>query len=198
MKVALISNDSRLRNKHIRYFCIILFLFSLNCLGQTVVQEKPPIKERIFYGGNFALQLGTFTDIEVLPVVGFWVLPRIAIAAGPGFRFYSYRGTHTNIFSARSYMQLVLLRDIDKLIPVGVHTSIILQLEDEVLSLDSKYWENVNYEPKRFFVNSVLAGPGFSQQIGRRSSFNIMFLWTLNDNGYQIYSSPEIRMGLVF
>lgn len=198
MKIAAISNESRLRKKHIGFFCIILFFFSTNGTGQTIVEEKPPVKERIFFGGNFALQLGTFTDIEVLPVVGFWVFPRIAIAAGPGFRYYSYRSEHTNILSGRSYIQLVLLRDIDKLVPLGVHTSIIAQLEDEVLSLDSRYWHNISYEPKRFFVNTVLAGPGVSQQLGKRSSLNIMFLWTLNDTGYQIYSSPEIRLGLVF
>jgi hypothetical protein len=198
MKIASVSNESRSGKEYFGFLFIILLFSWLNGFGQSVVEEKPPIKDRIFYGGNFALQLGTFSDIEILPVVGFWVRPKIAIAAGPGFRFYSFRSERTNIFSARSYIQLVLLRDIDKLVPIGVHTSIIAQLEDEVLSLDSRYWHNVGYEPKRFWVNSVLAGPGVSQQLGKRSSLNIMFLWTLNDNGYQIYSSPEIRLGLVF
>lgn len=198
MKIAAMSNESRLRVKRIGYFCIIIFFFSLNGTGQTVVEEKPSMKDRIFYGGNFAIQLGTFTDIEVLPVIGFWIFPRIAVAAGPGFRYYNLQGNHTNIFSARSYIQLVLLRDIDKIVPLGVHTSIIVQIEDEALSLDSEYWHNVVYEPKRFWVNSVLAGPGVSQQLGKRSSLNVMFLWQLNDSRYQIFSSPEIRLGLVF
>jgi hypothetical protein len=44
----------------------------------------------------------------------------------------------------------------------------------------------------------VLAGPGLSQQIGRRASLNFMVLWPLNDSGYDIYSKPEIRVSFSF
>jgi hypothetical protein len=176
-----------------------VFLFSSQLAsGQKIVTEKPPLRERIFFGGNMALQLGTLTDIELLPVAGIWLLPRIAVAAGPGFRYYSFNGTHTNVFSGRAYLQLVPIRDIDRLIPVGVHTSIILQLEDEVMSLDSKYWHNVDLSPKRFTVNTVLAGPGISQQLGKKSSMNIVVLWGLAPTDYELYSNPVIRIGIVF
>jgi hypothetical protein len=176
----------------------ILIILATTVDGQKTEMEKPPLKERFFYGGSLGLQFGTQTNIEILPVVGFWVLPRVAVAAGPGFRFFSYMKQKTTIYSARGYVQLVVIRDINKMVPVGVHTSIILQLEDEGLSLDSQYWHNVDREPDRFWVNSVLAGPGISQQVGRRSSLNILFLWTLNSTGYEIYSNPVIRIGFVF
>jgi hypothetical protein len=177
---------------------LILILLISSAEGQTTVTQKPPIKDRIFYGGSIALQIGTATDIEILPVVGYWVLPRLAVALGPGLRFYNYQKQSTTIYSARSYVQFVPIRDIDKLIPIGVHTSIILQFEDEAMSLDSYYWHNVDRNPKRFWINSMLAGPGISQQMGRRSSINILFLWTLNDTGYSIYTNPVIRIGFVF
>jgi hypothetical protein len=177
---------------------LISVIFFLDGLSQTTIVEKPPLKDRIFFGGNLALQIGTATDVEILPVVGYWLLPRLAIAAGPGFRFYAYENTHTTIYSFRTYAQFVPIRDIDKLIPLGVHTSIILQIEDEVMNLDSYYWQNVTYEPNRFWVNSIMAGPGISQQIGRRSSINILVLWSLHDTGYPIYGNPVIRIGLVF
>jgi hypothetical protein len=177
---------------------LILLLLVTSSGGQTTITQKPPIKDRIFYGGSIALQIGTATDVEILPVVGFWLLPRIAVALGPGFRFYNYLNQNTTIYSARSYVQFIPIRDIDKLIPVGVHTSIILQFEDEAMSLDSYYWHNVDRDPKRFWVNSMLAGPGISQQMGRRSSLNILFLWTLNNTGYEIYTNPVIRIGFVF
>src|SRR5665647_2860751 len=43
-------------------------------------EQATPVKERLFYGGSFGLMFGSITDIQVSPVVGFWVLPRIAIA----------------------------------------------------------------------------------------------------------------------
>jgi len=47
-------------------------------------------------------------------------------------------------------------------------------------------------------INTILAGGGLSQQIGRRAALNFMVLWALNDSGYGLYSNPEIRIGFVF
>lgn len=198
MKTTEIRTEYRHKMGRLLLTGLIAIIFSTEGFSQTTIEGKPPIKDRLFFGGNIALQVGTATDVEILPVVGFWVLPRLAIAAGPGFRFYSYEKTNTTIYSFRVYAQFVPIRDIDKLIPLGVHTSILLQIEDEAMSLDSQYWHNVTYEPNRFLVNSVMAGPGISQQMGRKSSLNIVVLWSLHDTGYQIYSNPVIRIGVVF
>jgi len=63
---------------------IITLLLSTKALAQYEQQNSytPPLKERILYGGNFSLQLGTYTYIDVSPVVGIWLLPRLAVAAG--------------------------------------------------------------------------------------------------------------------
>ncbi len=47
---------------------------------------------------------------------------------------------------------------------------------------------------ERVNVNTVLGGVGISQQIGRRSAVNLMFLWVLDDSGYNLYNNPEIRI----
>ncbi|MFN8210401.1 MAG: hypothetical protein U0T33_05480 [Bacteroidales bacterium] len=179
--------------------CVILFLSTvLGAAGQTIVTEKPPLRERFFFGGNFAFLLGTASDVEILPVAGFWVLPRVAIAAGPGYRFYGYQKTYSSIYSVRGFIQLVPIRDIDRLIPLGFHSSLILQLEDEGLNLSSSYWHNVNKDPQRFWVNTVLAGAGLSQQLGKKASLNFVVLWQLVDPGYSIYGNPVIRIGIFF
>ena len=176
---------------------LLLFLTS-NLTAQSRREEPPSVRERLFYGGSFSLQLGSVTNIEVSPVIGFWVLPRIAVAAGPSYRFYKFYDEKTDIIGGRSYLQVVVLRDIDKFIPLGIHTSIFIHFEDELLGLRSDYWKNISLSPKRFAVNTLLAGGGISQQIGRRSSMNIMVLWALNESDYDIYSNPEIRIGFVF
>jgi hypothetical protein len=75
---------------------------------------------------------------------------------------------------------------------------IFLHLENELLSLESETWKNLPYGSDRFYVNTLLAGAGISQPMGRRSSFNIMVLWALNESIYDIYSNPEIRISFIF
>jgi hypothetical protein len=183
--------------RRISVFVILTFLFS-TIYGQESRQEVPPLKDRLFYGGNFSLQLGTITSIEVSPIIGLWVLPRLAIAVGPSYSYYKYYDVKTDIFGGRSYVQYLVFRDLDKFIPLGIHTSFFLHIEDEMLSLESDSWANTPVNTKRFLVNTVLSGVGISQQIGTRSSINFMVLWTLNDSGYNIYSNPEIRIGFIF
>ena len=162
-------------------------------------EEAPPIKERLFYGGSLGLMFGTITDIQVSPVIGFWVLPRVAVAVGPTYRYYKDQIDRTAIYGGRSYLQLVVIKDLSSVLPLGVHTGVFLHFEDELLSLKTSFWKKPPpYMTDRFYVNTVLAGAGLSQQIGRRSSLNFMVLWPLNDSGYNIYSKPEIKISFTF
>jgi hypothetical protein len=167
-------------------------------IGQTGREEPPPIRERLFYGGNFGLQFGTITDVQISPVIGLWVLPRTAIAIGPDYRFYKYYDEQTNIYGGKGYMEFILLKNINSVIPIGSNTNIVFHLEDELLSLQASFWKNPPYTSERFYVNTVLAGGGLSQQIGRRSSINLVVLWPLNESIYSVYSTPEIRISFIF
>jgi hypothetical protein len=187
---------SRYRN----YFVLsLLLLFSTVSMisGQQEREEPPPFKERLFFGGNFGLQFGTFTDIQVAPVIGLWVLPRLAVGVGPDYRFYKDPYERTNIYGGKGYMQFVVIKNLNSFLPLGVNTGIFFHAEDELLSLESSYWKGAGTSG-RFYINTLLAGGGISQQIGRRSSMNIMVLWALNDPGYEVYGTPEIRVSLIF
>jgi hypothetical protein len=165
--------------------------------GQNKKEEKPPLRERIFFGGGFGLQFGTITDIEVSPVIGLWVLPRVAIAGGPSYRFYKDPFFLTSIYGGNAYAQFMIVRDINNFIPIGLHTGIFAQLEDELLSLESSVWAPGNTS-KRFAANTVLAGGGISQMLGARASLNLAFLWPLNNSTFGLYSNPEIRLSFNF
>jgi hypothetical protein len=179
---------------------ILILTTSLSALSaQSVREEAPPLKERLFFGGNIGLQFGTITDIQVAPVVGLWVLPRLAVALGPDYHFFKYQNLQTNIYGGKAYMEFVIFQNINKFIPMGSNTGIFIHIEDELLSLESAFWKEQNtYTSERFYINTILAGPGLSQQIGRRASLNIMFLWALNDSGYGIYGNPDIRVSFTF
>ena len=168
--------------------------------SQGIRNERPPLRERIFFGGDIGLQFGTITNIEIAPLVGVWLLPRVAIAAGPEYRYYAQKHFGgTNIFGGRAYTQLVLIQDINNIIPAGLHLGLFLHAEDELLNLESQtpFWVNNQVTTDRFNINTFLVGGGISQPMGRRSALNIIALWALNDP-YGLYRSPDIRISFTF
>ncbi len=180
---------------------LFIFLSAEKTLhSQGIRNERPPLRERIFFGGDIGLQFGTITNIEIAPLIGVWLLPRVAIAAGPEYRYYAQKHLGgTNIYGGRAYTQLVLIQDINNIIPAGLHLGLFLHAEDELLNLESKtpFWVNNQVATDRFNINTFLIGGGISQPVGRRSALNIIALWALNDP-YGLYSSPDIRISFTF
>jgi hypothetical protein len=126
-------------------------------------------------------------------------MPRIAVALGPTYRYYKDHYNATDIYGVKSYMEFMVIQDINRVLQMGVHTGIFFHAEDEWLSLKTSYWQVPPYEnDDRFGVNTVLIGGGLSQQIGRRSSLNFTILWPLNESVYALYSKPEIRLSFNF
>lgn len=195
--------DVRIRTAALRSVVFVLVLTALisGTYGQEqnrTKDEPPPLRERLFFGGSFGLQFGTVTDIQFSPVAGIWLLPRVAVAAGPNYRYFKDPFDRTSIYGGKAYSEFIFLQDLDNIIPIGLHFGMFFHVEDEVLSLESSFFRTMPYDTDRFLMNTVLAGGGIRQQMGRRSSLNMTFLWALNDHGYGIYGNPEIRISFMF
>jgi hypothetical protein len=198
MKLIHIGHDYR-KQKIVLYIAFIFILLQASPISaQRVERDAPALKERLFYGGSLGLQFGGITDIQLSPVVGFWLLPRLSVAIGPNYRFYKDYAGRTDIIGGSAYSQIVIIQDLNNLIPLGMHYGIFLQAEDELLSLESLYWKFPPVKSDRFYVNTPMAGAGLSQPLGRRASLNLVVLWALTESGYPIYSNPEIRVSLIF
>jgi hypothetical protein len=210
----IINNIKTAINRHLRTLfsiSILLFISFSIISGQDAKEEKfpfdqkdnngaPSFKDRLFYGGSLGLQLGTITDIQVSPVIGYWVLPRLAVAIGPTYRYYKDPSSATAIYGAKGYIQFAVVQDLSSVIPVGGHTGIFLHIEDELLSLNSYFWKwqyGIPFDSERFYLNTILVGGGISQHLGRRSTIDFMVLWPL-DNPYSLYSNPEIRISFIY
>jgi hypothetical protein len=160
--------------------------------------DRPPIRERLFYGGSFGLQFGTITNIEVSPVIGFWVLPRIAVAAGPSFQWYKNPYESTIIYGGRTFVNLYLIQDLNNIIPVGLNMGIFAHGEYEGLSIEKSILTGMPGDEGRLIYDAFLIGPGISQMTGRRSSMNISVLWCFTNELYDLYSNPVIRFEFYF
>ena len=184
-----------------RFLLVILFItFSYANASSQQMREKgaaPPLRERIFFGGNFGLQFGAFSYVEVAPVVGIWLLPRIAVAGGPTFKYMSDPAGKTDVWGGKSYARFVVINDINSFIPIGFKISIFLQAEYEALSFRSD-WLTTAPESPRTIVQTSFAGFGISQGVGRRGSVDFTILWTMTHSGYDIYTNPEFRVGFTF
>lgn len=175
----------------------LMMIASSGLSGQSDKTGAPPLRERMFFGGDFGLQFGTITNIQVSPTVGLWLTPRLSIAGGPTYQFYKDPFGSTDLWGPRVYSQFMVIKDINNIVPLGMGLGIGTHIEYGGLSLE----KSVFVDPAmtgRMYVNTVLAGFTVNQSIGSRSFMSINVLWALTDNQYQVYSNPEIRIGFMF
>jgi hypothetical protein len=166
--------------------------------GQRRSNETPSLRERIFFGGNIGLGFGTQqTYIDLSPVIGFWILPRLNVAIGPKYEFYKEYYYRSNIYGGRVYSQFVVVQDLNTVIPIGLNLGIFLDVEEELYSLKQSFDDGTQAYSDNYFVHTPLIGAGISQPIGQRASFNFMVLWALYDK-YDIYPDPVMRISFSF
>ena len=150
------------------------------------------------------MHVGSITDLELGPLVGYHVLPRLSLAAGIKYEYYRdkrYRPViETHIYGLRTYVRYMILPDIGKMIPLNINLGIYLHGEYEGLSLDREIFDytSTNPAPGRFWLSSILIGGGLRQPIGPRSSMNFSVLYNLNETANSIYSNPVFRVGFTF
>jgi hypothetical protein len=166
--------------------------------GERGPSERPSFSQRLFFGGSFGLQLGTITNIDLAPIAGVWLLPRVAAGAGPSFQYYKDPYGATAIYGGRALIQLTLIQDLNNILPLGLNLGIFATGEYEGLSLEKEFFSITPASDGRLYYDSFLVGAGLSQPTGMRSSMNITFLWCITGNDYGIYDSPEIRIEFYF
>ena len=150
--------------------------------------EKPAFWERLSPGGNFSLQFGTITYIDISPSVGYRFTDRFT--AGPGFtyRYLKYRGYEgSSIYGPRFFARHILAKQF------------FVQAEYE--SLNVEFLTNDPREPfVREWVPGLFIGGGVYQPIGERAGFMIAALYNLSyDSLRSPYNSPWVfNVGFTF
>lgn len=188
-----------------------LYIFLGFCLFTTSLfaQPKPEKKrlwDRMYVGGNFGLQFGTITDIEVSPHVGYYIYPRWSAGVGITYEYYKRKQSlyypysiDTHIYGYNLFTQLALIQDLGRTFGIGNGISIIGQAEYERLSLERRYFERTTaLTSGRFWLDSFLVGGGIKQAVGRRSSVYLLVMWNLNETVNSPYSNPIFKFGFDF
>ncbi len=177
-------------NKIIKSIIVIFLLTTQSVYAQYY--EKPPIKsswkDKIFFGGGLGLQFGDVTAIDVSPIVGYRVLPRLHAGVGLSYSYYNYStlGVSASNYSGSIFSRFFLFNN--------------FFAYAEIESLNTKIFTSFNPEQSyRKWVQGYLVGGGYFQRIGSSNSgMYIMVLWNLNENEFTPYSNPILRIGFSF
>jgi hypothetical protein len=189
------------------FFTLLMILFlgfmPVILLAQIEEEEKESgLSDRLFFGGNFGLMFGTITNIEISPLVGYYITPRLAAGTGIRFEYYRDKGYyapyHTTIFGGNVFSRYTIIKNLGEGLNIGLNAGIFGQVEYEALSLEKAYFEPPYTKDGRFISHSILVGGGIIQPVGRRSAFLVTVLYNLNENSRSPYNNPIVRVGFTF
>ena len=187
-----------------RFFIFIGIIFFLqNNLIKAQNDEEITWRDRLYFGGNLSLSVGTITAIQISPLVGYRLTSRWSAGIGFDYEYYKSSGQYfgnyhvssysTSIYGGNIFTNYVFLKNFPT---DGI--SLLAQTEYDVLSLERKYFQDYT-SSGRFLLHSVFIGGGVRQRMGKRSSLNLLLLWNLNETQYSPYfSNPIIKFNFVF
>ena len=184
-----------------RWFCVLILcvVFAF----QVSAQKNYTFCDRLFYGGSLGLMVGTYTDIEVSPLVGYYITPRWAAGIGLTYEYYNIKYTNpnvrfeTHIWGGRLFTNYVIVNDVSDWIPLGIKFRIFAHVEYEALSYEKRFFND--NATGRELQSNFLVGGGFRFPMGKRSSMNLTILWNMNSTLNDIYGhGPVIRIGYNF
>ncbi len=169
---------------------VATLLFSTQCLYSQYYEKakaKQSFADKLFFGGGLGLQFGDVTAIDVSPIVGYRITPKLHAGVGLSYSYYNYSnlGVSASNYSASVFTRFFLL---DNIFAHG-----------EVEALNAKVFTSFNPEKSyRKWIDSYLVGAGYFQRIGEKSGMYIMVLWNLNENEFTPYKNPVVRIGFAF
>jgi len=145
-----------------------------------------PFMDKIFYGGDFGLQFGTITYINISPQVGYYFNDYLGAGIGASYAYtkdniYNYQ---TSIYGGSIFAQAYPLK--------------MLIIHGEILALN---YEDMSTYPgwtDRAWDTGMLAGGGYRMTFGKKSAINYMMLWNFNETDNTPYTNPVFRISMVF
>lgn len=153
-------------------------------------EEKVPLSDRLYFGGNFGLQFGSITYVDVSPLVGVMITERYSAGVGITYQYLKYRdfSESSNVYGGRIFNRYNVL------------PNVFAQAEFESLNVEA-YRETATGDivSRREWEPGLFLGGGYFIPFGRRGGMNFTLLYNvLYDNRNLLYNEPYvIRAGFV-
>jgi len=147
-------------------------------------KEKPKIsiKDKVFFGGDFGLQIGTETNVILSPQVGYLINQYWAVGTGANFMYrrikYQYTVASELCYGGNVFTQIYPL------------PFLVLHGETQVLNIKDNYGRAIDIP--------ILAGGGYRQKYGKKMAANYMILWNFNQTQNSVYPKLSYRISFYF
>ncbi|MGM0944858.1 MAG: hypothetical protein ACQEW9_06710 [Bacteroidota bacterium] len=179
------------RNRFLLLFGLFFFTTLLASHAQReIYADSIPFKDRLYYGGNFGMQFGTITLVDVSPLVGVMITERYSAGVGITYQYFNDRrfvGGSSSTYGGRIFNRFNVL------------PNIFIHGELETINFD--YFNRAENRFQRIWSNALFLGGGYFAPFGGgRGGANFTFLYNiLHDNLRSPYGEPYvIRVGFVF
>jgi hypothetical protein len=155
------------------------------------VDEKMPLKDRMFFGGGFGANFGSnYSSVSVSPLVGYRIVKNLAAGVQLQYRYAKFKQYVPNI-ATNDY-------GVSPFVRYYIYSPIFLHAEYEYLNYE--YPTTALRESTRQSFTSFLAGGGYFQPIGGRAGIYLTALYNFSYvdddiNNPRAYDSPIIIRG---
>ena len=139
-------------------FFVNLFILSFDAYAQRRHGDFQNFSDRLFFGGSFGLAFGSHvTQVDVVPMVGMWVLPQWSVGVGGRYSFRKERfnvisgesqSLKTHIWGVSGFTQVLPIPDFYETFNIDVRGGIVLHGEYEGLYMDKKFFDSLASEGK--------------------------------------------------
>jgi hypothetical protein len=180
----------RINYRWVTHISVVIFLWLMvpNLVSAQYESDTPPqkstLKSHLYFGGGFGLQFGSVTLVEVSPLVGYMITPKLSVGLSPTYKYYNYKDYYGNV-STNVYGGSIFTR-------YSIFENVFAHIEYESLFYNT---QSPGYQKVMQQFNSFFVGGGYNQRIGANSGMYILMLWNLNDTPNSPYVNPVIRIG---
>jgi len=161
---------------------IALVTGALGLHGQEQAGNDPrPLADRIWFGGGMGLSFGTFTAVQLDPMVGYKVDQEGRFSVGVGGSYWYLRDNRFNVpydFTAYGYRVFSRYRFVEQFF---AHAEFLHMNVER-----SRFGPLSEIQP-RVWVPHLLLGGGYAQNIAGRSAIYIQVLFDVVQDPNSIY-----------
>ena len=183
-------------------YIIIFACFTLQSFSQFEPEKEERFIDKMFFGGSFELAFGTITVVNLSPIVGYRITPRLSSGLGGVYIYQKYKNYNFeySVYGGSIFAQYNIVQDLSEYFS-RFPGSITLHVENEILNVEELYTDLAGYTyltGNRIWIDNVLLGGGLKQPLGRRSSVSIMILWDVTEHPSSPHVNPIFRLGFSF
>ena len=160
-------------------------------VSQLGNKKRSKFLDNAFLGGNFGLQFGSITLINISPLFGYQVFKGASAGIGLTYQYLNYDTPNIN-YTAHTFGASVFARYI-------IWKGIMVHTEFEMLNLDCPVRDVTGeFSIKREWVPGVLLGGGYILGVSNRVGLQALVLVNILQSECTPYANPVFRLGFNF